>query len=51
MILASVDPAGGGENEWGFCACNYDVIHNLQVIIQTDAVVIPFPSPSKIGDA
>jgi hypothetical protein len=50
MIMVTIDPAGGGRNEWAFCACYYDTTINMQIIIQTDGLCIKNPAPSEISD-
>ncbi len=37
FILVGIDPAQGGGCEWGLCACYFDHIANVQVIIHMDA--------------
>lgn len=48
VIMVSIDPAQGGQCEWGFCACIYDVINNSQIIVQMDACRISPATPSEI---
>lgn len=50
LIMVTIDPAGTGKNEWAFCACYYDTINNMQVIIQTDGLCVDSTEPSRIGD-
>jgi hypothetical protein len=48
LILVSIDPAGGGKCEWGLCACYYDTVSKIQVVVQLDANRIDDPSPAYI---
>jgi len=50
MIMVTIDPAGGGKNEWAFCACYYDTTINMQIIIQTDGLCMRDTSPPEISD-
>lgn len=48
MLFVSIDPAQGGSCEWGFCACYYDVLTNLQVIVQLDGPQIDDVTPNLL---
>lgn len=48
FIFVSIDPAQGGECEWGFCACYYDAHTNTQVIVQIDGQHIDDTTPNEI---
>ena len=48
FILLSIDPAQGGSCAWGLCACYYDVVSNLQVILHLDAVRLDDVTPEGI---
>ena len=48
FILLSIDPAQGGKCAWGLCACYYDTVANLQVILHLDAIRLDDLSPEGI---
>lgn len=48
MLFVSIDPAQGGPCEWGFCACYYDVLTNMQVIVQIDGQHVDEVTPNVI---
>ncbi len=48
MLFVSIDPAQGGSCEWGFCACYYDVLTNMQVIVQLDGPQIDDVTPNLL---
>lgn len=50
FIFVSIDPAQGGDCEWGFCACYYDAHTNTQVIVQIDGQHIDDTTPNVIMD-
>lgn len=51
MMLVSIDPANGGDCEWGLCACYYDTVDNVQVIVLSDAQHINPVTPSNVNAA
>jgi hypothetical protein len=48
LIIVGIDPAGGGKCEWGLCASYFDVLKQIEVIIQLDAQRIQNATPSVV---
>lgn len=48
LLFVSIDPAQGGACEWGFCACYYDVLTNMQVVVQLDGPQIDDVTPNHL---
>jgi hypothetical protein len=49
MIVITIDPSGSGSGNWGICACYYDAVNDMQLILQTDTIVLRHVTPSVLS--